>query len=98
MENGNTDKTAFAEEMVGLLNQGKVEEAIQSIRERLDMKPEDDSLHYLMGNAYRRQSNWQMALEHYAEAVELNPDSPAKQAKAMLTDILNYRCKELLNP
>ena len=30
MENGNADKTAFAEEMVGLLNQGKVEEAIQS--------------------------------------------------------------------
>lgn len=98
MGNSNTNKVAFAEEMVELLNQGKVVEAIQSIRERLDKTPEDDSLHYLMGNAYRRQSNWQMALEHYAEAVELNPDSPARQAKAMLTNILNYRCKELLNP
>lgn len=98
MGNSSADKVAFAEEMVGLLNQGKVEEAIQHIREKLDRTPEDDSLHYLMGNAYRRQSNWQMALEHYAEALELNPDSPARQAKAMLTDILNYRCKELLNP
>ncbi len=84
--------------MTLLMNEGRTDEAIRSIAEKLAEHPEDDALHYLMGNAYRRLSNWQKALEHYAEAVELNSQSPARQAREMLTNILDYRCKDLLNP
>ncbi len=88
----------FSARMTLLMNEGRADEAIRNIEEKLAANPADDALHYLLGNAYRRLSNWQKALEHYAEAIELNSESPARQAKAMLTDILDYRCKDLLNP
>lgn len=98
METPNNDNSSFKAEMTRLMNEGQADEAVKQIAARITDNPHDDSLHYLIGNAYRRQSNWQKALEHYAEAIELNSDSPARQAKTMLMDILNYRCKDLLNP
>ena len=54
--------------------------------------------YYEQGNAYRRQGNWQKALECYAEAIELNPDSPAVHARDMLNSILGFYSKDALNP
>lgn len=54
--------------------------------------------YYTQGNGYRKQSDWQHALECYNQALELNPDSPAAGAKLMLERILNYYCKEMFNP
>lgn len=98
MEGKNVGHKTFSEKMKALMNEGKSEEAVQRIAKELGKEPDNDALHYLIGNAYRKLNNWQKALEHYAEAVSLNPDSPARQAKNMLTDILEYRCKDLLNP
>ena len=53
---------------------------------------------YQQGNAYRKQGDWQHALECYAEAIVLNPESPAAKAREMLLNILEYRCKALYNP
>ncbi len=57
-----------------------------------------DEEYYRQGNEYRRQGNWQKAIECYAEAVAINPDSPAGKAREMLLNILGYRCKALYNP
>lgn len=54
--------------------------------------------YYEQGNAYRRQGNWQKALECYAEAIELDPESPAVQAREMLNNILAFYSKDALNP
>ncbi len=54
--------------------------------------------YYEQGNAYRRQGNWQKALECYAEAIELDPESPAVQAREMLNSILGFYSKDALNP
>lgn len=54
--------------------------------------------YYEQGNAYRRQGNWQKALECYAEAIELNPDSLAVHARDMLNSILGFYSKDALNP
>ena len=54
--------------------------------------------YYRKGNEYRRQGNWQMALNNYLEAIALDPDSPAVQAKEMLDDILNFYHKDYYNP
>lgn len=54
--------------------------------------------YYEQGNAYRRQGNWQKALECYAEAIELDPESPAVQAREMLNSILGFYAKDALNP
>ena len=53
---------------------------------------------YEQGNDYRRQGNWQEAINSYIQAIELAPDSPAVEAKAMLDDILNYYHKDAYNP
>lgn len=53
---------------------------------------------YQQGNHYRRQGDWKHALDCYLEAIALDPDSPAVEAKKMLDDILNYYCKDMYNP
>ncbi len=54
--------------------------------------------YYKLGNEYRKRGNWQEALNNYINAIELDPDSPAVEAKKMLDDILNYYCKDIYNP
>lgn len=53
---------------------------------------------YERGNSFRRQGNWQEAINCYIEAAELDSESPAVEAKAMLDDILNYYNKDAYNP
>ncbi len=53
---------------------------------------------YKLGNRYRKEGNWQEALNNYIEAIELDPESPAVEAKKMLDDILAYYCKDMYNP
>ena len=53
--------------------------------------------YYQKGNEYRRQGNWQEAINHYMEAIALDPESPAVQAKEMLDDILNFYHKDYYN-
>ena len=50
--------------------------------------------YYEQGNAYRKAGNWQEAINCYIKAVELDPDSPAVEAKRMLDDIMNYYHKD----
>ncbi|MBO4659542.1 MAG: tetratricopeptide repeat protein [Prevotella sp.] len=54
--------------------------------------------YYRLGNEYRKKGDWQMALNNYLEAIALDPDSPAVQAKEMLDDILNFYHKDYYNP
>ena len=61
-------------------------------------RTEEAERYYQEGNQYRKQSDWQHALECYNHAISLNPESPAVKAKEMLNNILNYYCKEMFNP
>lgn len=54
--------------------------------------------YYRKGNEYRRQGDWQHAIDCYLEAISLDPDSPAVEAKEMLDSILSYYCKDIYNP
>ena len=54
--------------------------------------------YYRAGNDYRRQGNWQQAINNYMEAIELDPESPAVEAKEMLDNILSYYNKDMYNP
>jgi len=61
-------------------------------------KAMNSEAYYEQGNAYRREGNWQKALECYAEAIELDPESPAVHAREMLNSILGFYSKDALNP
>ncbi|MCD8030947.1 MAG: tetratricopeptide repeat protein [Bacteroides sp.] len=82
-----------------LIDQGDVEEAIQAIDTFLPQatNEEKEQAYYLRGNAYRKLSDWQRAMNSYQHAIDLNPDSPACQAREMLSDILSFYNKDMYN-
>ena len=53
---------------------------------------------YEQGNDYRRQGNWQEAINSYIQAIELDPDSPAVEAYRASLEILEFFNKDMLNP
>ncbi len=82
-----------------LIKEGKVDIAIQGLTDYIqtnDVSTQDEPF-YLLGNAYRKQGNWQMALNNYLEAIERNPESPAVHARQMTMDILNFYNKDMYN-
>lgn len=81
-----------------LISQGDVNEAICALDQILLTDPVgNDEAYYLRGNAYRKQGNWQQALNNYQSAIDINPQSPALQAQKMVMDILNFYHKDMFN-
>lgn len=58
----------------------------------------DSRDYYKQGNECRKRGNFGDAINCYIKAIELDPDSPAVEAKAMLEDILNFYNKDAYNP
>jgi tetratricopeptide (TPR) repeat protein len=83
-----------------LISEGNVDAAISLLDELVrDDKATiaKDEAYYLLGNAYRKKSNWQLAMNNYQAAIDLNPDSPAVEARKMVTDILDFFYKDMYN-
>ena len=80
------------------IQNGEVHESIDTLRKLLNSESTNqDKIHYLLGNAYRKLGNWQLAMNHYQYALDLNPHSPASTAKSMLIDIMNFYNKDMFN-
>lgn len=79
------------------IHEGKLAETEEWLKDELQKSPKDDELHFWMGNLRRHQGNWQEALQYYAQATEINPESPAYEARTMLIDILQFHDKERYN-
>lgn len=54
--------------------------------------------YYRFGNECRQRGDWKHAIENYNEAIELDPQSPAVEAKQMVENILDFYCKDIYNP
>ena len=81
-----------------LLDANEADEAISLLEGyRTSGGPMDDTLYYLAGNAWRKKGNWQMAINNYLEAMNINPDSPAKQALEIANEILDFYNKDMYN-
>lgn len=81
-----------------LIEEGDVEQALQLIDHFLQTASSGkDQAYYLQGNAYRKTGNWQQALNSYTRAIDLNPESPAREARQMVMDILNFFHKDMYN-
>ena len=80
-----------------LIKEGQLETAIEQLSQYIQLDSTDDEPYYLLGNAYRKLGNWQLALNNYLEAMERNPESPAVQAHQMMMDILNFYNKDMYN-
>lgn len=93
----NLKSVIIMEHIKQLISDGQTDEALQLIEAIIAQQPENDEAWYLRGNAYRKQQDVRMALNSYLKAMELNPDSPARQAHNMLIDILNFYNKDMYN-
>ena len=80
-----------------LIKEGKLGTAIEQLSQCIQADSTQDEPYYLLGNVYRKQGNWQLALNNYLEAMERNPESPAVQAHQMMMDILNFYNKDMYN-
>ena len=85
-------------EIEAILLEDKIEEAIGLLEEYVSSAPvPSDRAYYLLGNAYRKKGDWQGAINNYLEAIEINPDSPAKNAYSIANDILDFYNKDMYN-
>ncbi len=89
--------TKTKENIKNLISEGELQNAIGLLDELIGEDCKDDELYYLRGNAYRKQCNWQQALNNYLEAISLNPQSPAVEAHRMLMEILEFYNKDMYN-
>ena len=90
--------TERLKEIKDWIDEGNVDIAVSRFNQLLNQQPEDaDDIYYLLGNAFRKQGDWQGALNNYQEAIDINPDSPASEARNMVIDILNFYNKDMFN-
>ena len=86
------------ERVQALLDAYEADEAITLLDGyRTSGGPMDDTLFYLLGNAWRKKGNWQMAINNSLQAVHLNPESPAQQALEIDNEILEFYNKDMYN-
>ncbi len=85
-------------EIRALIAENRTDEAIRLLEVHLQANPYDDAAYLLLGNVYRKRSDWKHAIECYLSATEINPDSPAREAYRMTMDILNFMNPDLYNP
>jgi Cytochrome c biogenesis factor len=86
------------EKIKKLISEGYTAEAISLLNEYISQHPNSDHAYLLRGDAYRKDSNFREALNNYLMAMELNPDSPARQSHNMLMSIMAFYNKDLYNP
>ena len=85
------------EDIQKCLDNENAQEAIDVSLRILEEDKTNDRVYYLLGNAYRKMGDWQNAINNYLQAMELNPESPARQAYEMANDILNFFNKDMYN-
>ena len=61
---------------VVLMEEGKLEEAIEHYTQALRIDPEDAPTHTNLGSALMSQGKFDEAITHYQEAIRIDPDDP----------------------
>lgn len=80
-----------------MLAEGRTSEVVELLEAFLATNAQDDEAYFLLGNAYRKMENWQMAMNSYRQAMEINPESPARLAYDMVVQILDFYNKDMFN-
>ncbi len=88
------------EEAKQLAKQGRREDAVAMLQQMLEKNEGERELVLLeLGAVYYAMGNTTQALNHLNEVMRINPENmKAKNYLDMINGILNYFCKDLLNP
>lgn len=85
------------DEIRKLVETGNLDEALALFEDRRNENPDDAEVLYELGCLYWKKQDWKHCLDCYSEAMRLNPDSPASEARKMVLDILQFYNKEMFN-
>lgn len=78
--------------------QERYDDALALVEDLLNTNSNDDMLWYLKGNIYKKQEQWQQAIDSYTEAIAINRENPATTMRRICIDILNFYDKTMYNP
>lgn len=73
------------------------DKTIENLRIAIQQDPQNDNLYYTMGRLYHKMQDWDKAIEYYMEAININENSPAKEAIKLTHSILDFYNKEYYN-
>lgn len=88
---------AALENIRSALSDGHTNEALSLVEELLLQDKQNPTLLYLQGKAYMKKSDWPNALNAFLRAEQADPDSPAKECRAMLDEIMAFYNKDMYN-
>lgn len=71
---------------------------IEQLTQLIQANPTDEHLRLERGKRHWQQSNIPACFADYDAAIALNPNSPAKQLKAMALQILEFYNRDMYNP
>lgn len=86
------------EEIKIRLRTAPYEVAVEVLTKYIAEHPEDDEALTCRGMKHWGAGKRSLALNDYLAAIEINPDSRAREALRAATEILDYRNKDLYNP
>lgn len=86
------------EEINLLIECGKTHEAIGRLKNFISGNPGDDNAYYVMGRLYWQLGSHAEAVNCYRRAVECNPDSPARHALEIASDVFDFFNPDMYNP
>lgn len=81
-----------------LITENKLHEALSALDECVKSNPECDEAWFMRGRVFWRLGDRRRAINDYARAVELNPDSPATRAMENARDVLDFFNPDIFNP
>ena len=87
-----------SEKINRLIAENNLEKALAYIVEGVSIHWIEVMAYYLIGVRFWKEGNWKLTFENYLKAIEINPNSPAKQAYEMVMDIINFSNPDLYNP
>lgn len=91
-----TDKTL--QEIKSLIKTLSYSQSVIILTEYISMHPKDDEALTTRGMKHWGAGKRSLAINDYLAAIEINPDSRARQALEVANSILDYRNTDLYNP
>lgn len=81
-----------------LIEGNRLMEAVDSLNRHIAQNAEDDEAYFLRGRVYWRMGDRRKAINDYAKAVEINPDSRAARAIENARDVMDFFNPDIFNP
>ncbi len=81
-----------------LITENRLSEAVEALNRYIASNPKDDEAYFMRGRVYWRMGDKRMAMNDYAKAVDMNPESGASRAIENAHDVLDFFNPDMFNP